>query len=199
MTTQKNEKKAIFLKLFLNYSQILILSSDPSFKWGFILRFFFDIQTKVANPSYQIFSFDCLLVPSSQKIDVIYLKLILICILPFLLILLLLFIFAILKWLRKSNILENLINSIIITVSFVQPFIIDASFSIMSCLKIEGNEYFITSNLTTPCHTHEHFLYVFFILIYFEWFFLDWIISCPFFNFVVCCFSIFHDFLFAKS
>lgn len=146
--------------MFLNYSQILVLSNNPSFNWGSILRIFFDIQTKVGNPSYQIFSFECLLALNSQKMDLIYLKLILICLLPFLLIFLLLLIFAILKWFRKSNILENLINSIIIIVSFVQPFIIDSSFAIMSCFKIEGNEYFITSSLITPCYTNDHFLYV---------------------------------------
>lgn len=200
MTSEKIKEngKALFLKLFLNYSQILVLSKESTFNWSSIMRIFFEAQAKVGNPSDQIFSFDCLLRLTSQTIDLIYLKLILVCLLPFMLIFLLILFFMILKWFDKPNTFENLINSIIITISFVQPFIINSSFAVISCLRIDENDYYIMSYLITSCYTKDHFLYVDYFF-NFKDFFLDRSVSCTIFNFVVCCHSNCNNFLLKES
>lgn len=158
----KNNRKALFMKLLINYFQILALSKEVDLNWSTTVRGFFEAQSKVGDPSNQIFSFDCLLKATSFETDLIYLKLILIFFLPFMLIFLLFLFFCPLKMFGKKNLLENFISSVIITFFFVQPFNVYIAFAVISCKEIEKGQYFIMSYLTTPCFNNDHYFYVIF-------------------------------------
>ena len=154
----KKMKKAIFLKMIINYLQIMSLSKEINLDWSYTIRMFYEAQTRVGDVSDQIFSFDCLLANYSQ--DIIYLKLILIVFLPAMLSTILMIFYIFLKKLKKIPFTNYLINSLVITYFLLQPIVISICFIVLSCKEIDPNQYLISTSLITECYSDAYYYYV---------------------------------------
>ena len=126
----------------------MVLTKEINLNWSKAINFIFDAQSKVSNPTDQILSFDCLLILAGyDSIDLIYLKLILVCAVPLFFTIVLIFIFNIIKIIKNINIFDNFINAIVITYFLIQPIVINTCFLIFSCQEIDPNKYFLIHHL----------------------------------------------------
>ena len=150
--------KTIFLKMMINYLQIISLVKDVNLSWPFDVRSFFEAQSKIGDASNQILSFDCLL--SNYTTDIVYMKMLIVFFLPMIATVALMAFFFILSVIMNAKVIGYLINSIIITYFLLQPIVINVCFNILSCKELDQGSYYISSYLTTQCYTETYYIYV---------------------------------------
>ena len=151
---------SIYLKLFLNYLQMVSIIQSLELNWPFYVRNYLNLYSNIGGVSTQIISFDCLLQNYKIKIEPVYIQTLLTLFLPFgiffitLAILLLLFIVK-----RRSQLIRFIVTIVVVSI-FLQPPIIKALFDNLICKQIENNQV-LQIDMTIDCNSDGHYKWVF--------------------------------------
>ena len=165
MSLEYSIEKLIFMKLLINYSQILSLSKEINLSWTATIGYFLDAITRMSDISHQFFSFDCLLSSSKFSDNIILFKLILVFCFPLIVGFMLVINLFILRFFKRFDFKDNLIFSFIFVCYLIQPIIIYYAFLFISCTEIDPNKYYFSSYLATECYTQQYYLNVTFFFI----------------------------------
>lgn len=98
---------------------------------------------------------------NDDNISVIYAKVLLYSILPFFIVVCVVTFWLLIYLFRKTPRKNELIASLIISLFFIHPSLINILTSTVSCTEIDPGKYYITSNLNYECNTDEHNAWVF--------------------------------------
>ncbi|CAG9312606.1 unnamed protein product [Blepharisma stoltei] len=153
---------SIYIKIFWNYSQIIIIIATYNLNWPQEVTEFFYAQTSLDYISRQLFSFDCFLQLSNSKSNIYYIKILITSITPFAVGLLCLGFWVIIYIIKKKSIKEvkdEFISTSIILLFLIQPSIIDTILNAFSCKEINSGEYWLNVDLGIRCWDHNHLFY----------------------------------------
>ena len=150
--------RSAYLKIFLNYIQLVSISNGLDLKWSDLILGYFNVNLLLSGSMLKVFSIECLF-PGS---NIVYLNALLMSIIPFFL-----FFFTILFWLaisrfRKVQLLKNLnklVTSLVIIIFTIQPTIINCLISIISCREIDNGKFYLVSFLNEECGTSQNNLW----------------------------------------
>jgi hypothetical protein len=156
----------IYIKIFLNYLQLVMLTTSINFNWAEISKDFISIQQFVGSISEQIFSYDCLLSDYHNTLspqDIYFLKQVFIVLLPIIIICIAIIIFGTLAMAHFTSkyIKDDLIATVIILLFLIHPNIVEHLFSTFSCTELEPGEYWIRKNYDIRCWDNEHTYYIY--------------------------------------
>jgi hypothetical protein len=158
---------SIYLKIFANYLQLVLLVTQLSLEWPSFVLSFFEVQNYSGSVDQQILSFECYLAGEDPQGDsyktVYYKRLILLAVLPIIIsVAVLVFwltVFCIKK--RKSILRKELVATAVVLFFLVHPILIKEYFAFFSCRPLDGSELWLTSNLDIKCLDEQHSLYAF--------------------------------------
>lgn len=150
---------SIYIKIMLNYLQLISLTSQLRLQWPDIVDVFLSSQGTPGEVSIQFLSIECLM--KSEDMNFYYVKMIVMTLLPlgcFVVVALFWGCIALIK--RKTSYLRNqLVSTSIILFFMLYPSLSSYLFSVFSCKEIYGEE-FLMANLDIKCGDADHTFYV---------------------------------------
>lgn len=158
---------AIYLKIFLNYLQMISIIRTFDLKWPSYVNNYLNIFSFFGGVSSDIISVDCLLYAYNKMLKNIYINTLFMISFPFALIFLSGF-FILLNFLYSGKFHKIRLVVIIIIISiFLQPLNIQVLFDNLKCLEI-NKSLLLEANMSIDCQSEEHQKWVFiFIFIFF--------------------------------
>mmetsp|Transcript_19548 Transcript_19548/g.35784 ORF Transcript_19548/g.35784 Transcript_19548/m.35784 type:complete len:783 (-) Transcript_19548:1495-3843(-) len=160
---------SIYLKIFTNYMQLVLLTTQLNLEWPDFVMQFFASQSYATSVDQQIFSFDCYLSGSDSKgdtyKDIFFERLVLISCLP-----LIIGCIAGLFWVivyyyfdkRKSIFRKELVATFVILFFLVHPNLVKEYFATFGCQRIgDDDTLWLNYNLDIKCFDDMHALYGF--------------------------------------
>lgn len=150
---------SIFLKIFLNYLQMISIIQSLELKWPFYVRNYMNVYSNIGGVSTQLLSFDCLLQDYEITTKTIYVQTIIALIIPVIIMIISFIVLAALSIKTKKSQQIRLTVIFIVVSIFVQPSIIKSLFDNLSCKEIEGNKY-LKANLSINCNSDSHVKWV---------------------------------------
>ncbi|CAG9325853.1 unnamed protein product [Blepharisma stoltei] len=159
---------SIYIKIFWNYLHITIIITTFNLNWPRWVMEFFYIELSMNYVGEQLFSFECLLQDSNAKIEIYYIKLVLISFVPLAAWTLCFILWALYYRLIKHAwrlFSDDFISSCIIVLFLIHPGIIETLFSIYSCREINSGEFWLNIDLDIQCWTKDHFFYSYLIVL----------------------------------
>lgn len=157
---------SIYLKIFLNYAQLLALVQNLNLKWPPYVLNYLKTTGSIGTVSTQLFSLDCLIYDFNLNISAIYLKTLstMLIYLGFLFAAGLYFGFKKFILKRKNQETKMMILVVVLSV-LMQPNNIRDSSDTFVCLTINQKEY-LREQMSLECYTSEHnFWVIIFLLI----------------------------------
>lgn len=154
---------AIYLKIFLNYLQMISIIRTFDLKWPSYVKNYLNIYSFFGGVSSEIFSIDCLTNEYNYGLKNIYINTLFMICFPFFLIFLN-GLFILLHFLYSGKFQKIRLMIIIIVISiFLQPINIQALFANLKCLEINENSL-LEANMSIDCQSEEHqkWVYIFF-------------------------------------
>ncbi|CAG9324278.1 unnamed protein product [Blepharisma stoltei] len=166
-TTRKSALKpksqiSIFIKIFLNYFQMIILVSTFKLNWSSEVLSLFKIQNNADYVYQQIYSFECLFGANNSS-NLVYFKiLIMVALIPAAMLVLSLFFWIIIKLVKTSykTFWDDFISTGIILLFLIHPSVVRKMFASMNCTEINPGEYWLEENLDIRCWNYDHIVYV---------------------------------------
>ena len=149
---------SIYIKLLITYFQIISTLTSLEIKTPEGL----EIIDGIGNPLERfLYSFDCFIVSIIVKINIVYLRLIIGIIFPFVLffsfaIVFLMFQYVIKKDKKKNFVLYSVMLFLFI---YIQPNLIEKMLAILSCRKISNNLY-MKADTANLCYSAQHIFYI---------------------------------------
>lgn len=150
--------RSAYLKIFLNYIQLVSISKGLDLKWSEFILDFFNINLLLSGSMFKVLSIDCLF-PGTKMV---YFNALVSSLVPFFLFVLIFFIWFCISRFKIEIFAQNMnkiITSLAITIFTLQPGIINALLSMISCKEIDKNKFYISSYLTEECSTEAHHLW----------------------------------------
>ena len=158
-----NSNLSVFLKIFVNYLQLVAATSSFNMDWPGYALALFSTHNDAANVGTRIFSFDCLLDTGNNdnQADAFYIKIILIALMPLGIIAGSLLFWGLLAIIfqRKAYIKQHFINSIVVSFFVAHPSIVTFSFDVFNCRELNPGEYWLDSALNIRCWDKLHTRY----------------------------------------
>ncbi|CAG9331588.1 unnamed protein product [Blepharisma stoltei] len=157
-----NSFSSIYIKIFWNYLQIIIITATYNLNWPFEVVQFFYIQTSLDYIGGQMFSFDCFLQSSYSKSVIYYIKILITSLTPFLAGLGCLMFWILVYKIKKKPIKEmwdDFISTAVVLLFLIHPSIIDNMFNVFSCKEINPGEYWLNVDLGIRCWDRDHAFY----------------------------------------
>ncbi|CAG9325837.1 unnamed protein product [Blepharisma stoltei] len=153
---------SIYIRILLNYLQMVILTSTFKLNWPSEILKLFYIQSSTDYIYQQLYSFQCLLEDENSYSKVFYKSLIMISLIPILMAILAIIIWIIIKLKQRSlkNFWDDYISTCIILLFLVHPSIIKKMFASFNCTEINSGEYWLEEDLDIRCWDDEHKFYV---------------------------------------
>ncbi|CAG9324291.1 unnamed protein product [Blepharisma stoltei] len=166
-TTRKSALKpksqtSIFIKIFLNYFQMIILVSTFKLNWSSEVLSLFNIQNNADYVYQQIYSCQCLF-GTNENSNLVYFKIIImVALIPAIMIVLNLFFWIIIKLIKTSykSFWDDFVSTCIILLFLVHPSVVRKMFASMNCTEINPGEYWLEDNLDIRCWDYDHIFYV---------------------------------------
>ncbi|CAG9312607.1 unnamed protein product [Blepharisma stoltei] len=153
---------SIYLKIFFNYTQMIILASNFKMSWPEEVIKLFLVQLKSDYVYQEIYSLSCLFQGENSQ-DLAYFRtLIVVAVIPVSMIILSLSFWAIFKWIKKAykNFWDDFISTCIILLFLIHPNIVKTMFASMNCTEINDGEYWLEIDLDIMCWDYDHIFYV---------------------------------------
>ena len=152
--------RSAYLKIFLNYLQLVSISNSLDLKWSDLLIGYFNGNLLLSGSVLKVFSLECLF----PKQNIVYLNALIMSVFP-----LALFLFIIVFWFCHSHFkiriflknLNKLIATAVIALFTIQPPIINDLINIISCKEIDAGKFYISSYLAEECNTDNHKLWTY--------------------------------------
>ncbi|CAG9318584.1 unnamed protein product [Blepharisma stoltei] len=153
---------SIYIKIFLNYIQMVILASTFKLKWPDEVVEVFKIQLQSDYVHQQMYSFQCLFQSNSSQSLVYFRTLIIVALIPVFMVILSLFFWLVFKCIKKSKstFWDDFISTCIILLFLIHPNIVKTMFASMNCTEINDGEYWLETDLDIRCWDHDHIFYV---------------------------------------
>lgn len=151
---------SIYLKIFLNYAQIIAIIHSLNMKWPPYVLSYLKTTGSIGTVSTQIFSLDCLIYDFKLDISVTYLKTLstIVIYLGFLFLAILYFGFKKFVMKQKNQATKLIILAVVLSV-LIQPNNIKESSDIFVCVKIDDKEY-LRQQMSLECYTDQHNFWV---------------------------------------
>ena len=148
---QKKKTLSIYLKILLNYLQMLSIMQAFELKWPFYVRNYLNFFSSVGGGiSAQAISVDCLLEDYHLDIVSLYAQTVVISILPFFVYVVTLTILGFIYFKTKKSQTIRLVVIVIVVSIFLQPSILKMLFDNLQCKNIE-NSSFLIQNMAVSC------------------------------------------------
>lgn len=160
---------SVYLKIFLNYSQIVSILISINNNLPAYSQRYFEISSMVTSFSSRAFSIDCFIYYFHWSESPLHIKALMFVIFPFIL-WLILFMGALLKKMRGFKFQkEKLTTYFLIISNFLQPFILQQLIDNLKCKKI-GNSLVIYKQMNFQCDSKNHLKWVYLkkIIIFFK-------------------------------
>jgi hypothetical protein len=158
---------SIYLKIFANYLQLVLLVTQLSLEWPSFVLSFFEVQNYSGSVDQQVLSFDCYLAgddPQGDSYKTVYFdRLILLTVLPLIIsaaVLAFWLTFFFIKK-RRSILRKELVATAVVLFFLVHPSLVKEYFAFFSCRRLDGSDFWLTSNLDIKCFDEQHSLYAF--------------------------------------
>jgi len=151
---------SIYLKIFMNYLQLVMLTASFNLSWPTFVLKLFSAQESTGAVTEQVFSIDCF-INSASSADVFLDKLLIMAFVPLILLL-----SAVLVWVsislckRSCKCMKNeLIATCVILFFLSHPSIVKVAFSIYSCTEVDPQELWVSTQMNIRCWQGEHMEY----------------------------------------
>ncbi|CAG9330610.1 unnamed protein product [Blepharisma stoltei] len=153
--------QSIYIKIFVNYLQIVMLVTTFDLQWPSSVTQLFSIQNDTGSVSEQVFSFDCFLDTGQGNDQVYFNKLIIMSIIPAIIGLISILFWGSVAIYRKTlNSFKNdLISTIVILLFLFHPNLVKSMFAVFSCRQIDEGEYWLVQDLDIRCWDRGHVFY----------------------------------------
>lgn len=154
-TLDSKKEMSVYLKILLNYLQMISIIRSLELKWPFYVGNYLDIYANFGGVSTQILSFDCLLQDNNIETESIYIQTILAVSLPFAIFLISIIALILLclknKKTQKTQKTRFIVVVIVVSI-FLQPSIIKTLFDNITCKQIDDSQY-LKENFLINCET----------------------------------------------
>ena len=152
--------KSIYIKIFINYIQLVYLTTQFNLAWPDFLLGLFQVQESTANASEQMFSLDCFLEENSYEKSYFY-KTVIMALLPGVAWALSGLVWGAIAYFKskKSYLQKELVATMIVLFFLVHPTLVKVMFSVFACREIEGQGYWLVENLDIQCWDNTHTFY----------------------------------------
>jgi hypothetical protein len=160
---------SIYLKIFTNYLQLVMLTTELDLNWPSFVRSFYKQQSYAGQVDQQLFSFDCFLIGQQASGDdytqVYFDKLVIQALLPVIISLgVLVFWMTVYYFSRRESILrKELIASLVILFFLVHPGLVKDYFGAFSCRRLDDDSLWLNANLDIKCFSDNHATYAFLV------------------------------------
>ncbi|CAG9324295.1 unnamed protein product [Blepharisma stoltei] len=154
---------SIYIKIFWNYLQIMIIIATFSLNWPYEAVQLFYIQTCMDYIGAQLFFVDCFLQKLYSKSDIYYYKILITSLTPFSLAFICLLLWLIIYAIKRKNLRElkdDYLSTFAVILFLIHPSITNTMFSIFSCKEINSGEYWLYADLGIRCWDYNHLFYV---------------------------------------
>ena len=159
---------SIYIKIMLNYLQLVMLTSTFQMKWPGYMKQLFSIQNSAGNITEQIFAVDCFFSGSTEsQANAVRMKLVGMALAPFAILCCSLVIWLPVALLcRHVNYLVNeMLATIVICFFLVHPSIVKFVFGFMYCRELDPGQFWQNDYLNIPCWDTTHYRYVFIVAV----------------------------------
>jgi hypothetical protein len=150
---------SIYYKIFANYLQLILLSSQLNLDWPDTAKEYFTYQNFAADVDRQLFSIDCYFEEDSQQsVDEIYYnKVIALAFIPVLLPTAAALYWSVVYYFKRQKRVFrlHLVTTIVVLFFLVLPSLIKQYFTVYNCMEIEG-QLWLASNLDIKCFSKTH-------------------------------------------
>lgn len=145
---------AIFLKIMLNYVQMIMVASSLNINWpNFVAKFLRGQQT-AGNAADQLMSIECILKQMSQQ-NVYYTNLAVYVATPGAMMALCLVFWACASW-KVERAAQKLVATLVLVIFVLHTSLTKALFSIFTCRELLPGQFWLVSNLAIRCWDREH-------------------------------------------
>mmetsp|Transcript_10585 Transcript_10585/g.20407 ORF Transcript_10585/g.20407 Transcript_10585/m.20407 type:complete len:511 (+) Transcript_10585:842-2374(+) len=156
---------SIYLKIFTNYLQLVILATQLNLDWPDFVLDFFEKQKLASSVDQQLYSFDCYLLKEDDSEEaykrVYFQRLVLLSTLP-----LALAFFSVVFWMgvymkthKAGYLRKELVTTLVVLFFLVHPSLVKEYFSVFSCRELDGTSLWLTYNLDIQCFADPHSFY----------------------------------------
>lgn len=146
---------SIYLKILMNYLQIIAIIQSIDLRWPFYADDFLKANSQVASITNEVLSFDCVLYDYEIKEDPIHAKALIGFMLPIILFFIISFIF-IMSFLKNGKNQKNrIIMGLVVLCIFLQPSILKQLFDNLNCKKI-GDYLYLSKQMNLKCDDENH-------------------------------------------
>lgn len=154
---------SIYLKILMNYFQIIAVIHSIDLRWPFYADDFLKANSQIATMTNEVLSFDCVLYDYEIKEDPIHAKALIGFMLPIILFFIISFIFL-LSFIKSGLEQKNrIIMSIVVLCIFLQPSILKQLFDNLNCKKI-GDVLYLSRQMNLKCDDENHKKWVKFLV-----------------------------------
>lgn len=181
----KNPSNSLYLKILVDHIQLLAITQNIPRK---VPSYFKAVSSTQSNSIFfpsQIMSFDCFVNKSRNREEsTLFIRTVLIALLPFGVVLSNAVFWTIKKGMSKNNdVFDKFVASLVVSMFFVHPIIINSMAKIFSCFQID-NDYYMVADMKLNCFNSDHHFYILAIVVPT---FLIWGVLFPSF----CCYRIY--------
>ena len=158
--TRPNSELAIYVKIMMNYVQMMIISASLNMNWPNYTATFLNMQIMVGNAAEQIFSVDCML----QMIEtdrLLFVKITLVSILPLVLLVIAVAAWLIIEICKSITLLkEKLVATFVMVLFLLHTTITKSAFAVFPCKELKAGEQWLEKDLDQRCWDFSHTRFV---------------------------------------
>lgn len=146
---------SVLLKIFLNYTQMMVLVTQFPLQWPVALKDFYVFHEFSGNSGEQVMSLDCLVT------DVFYQKAVAAAVLPIVIVLINGVIWGLLGCMlliagHPPHLQVKLVCSTIVSLFYFHPMITRAALSCFQCITLSPGQQWLRMELSLPCWDQRH-------------------------------------------
>lgn len=145
---------AIFLKIMLNYVQMIMVASSLNINWPNFVAKFLRGQQMAGNAADQMMSIECILKQMSQQ-NVYYTNLAVYLAVPGVMMLLCVLFWMCVSW-KVERAAQKLVATLVLVIFVLHTSITKAMFSIFTCRELLPGEFWLVSNISIRCWDRDH-------------------------------------------
>jgi hypothetical protein len=154
-------KHSIYLKIFTNYLQLVLLTTQLSLEWPSFVYELFNIQKNAGTATDQFLSVDCYLGDSSDDDaykNLYFDKLKIIALIPVIFSLAATVFWTVHFAVRRDKgvFRKEWVATLVVLFFLIHPNILRSNFSYFSCTEIETGEFWLNENLDIRCFDSKH-------------------------------------------
>jgi hypothetical protein len=151
---------SIYLKIFANYLQLVLLTTQLSLEWPSFVYELFSIQKNTGTATDQFLSVDCYLANSNDDAykDLYFDKLKVIALIPVIFSLAATTFWTVHFAVRRDKgvFRKQWVATLVVLFFLIHPNILRSNFSYFACTEIESGEFWLKENLDIRCFDSKH-------------------------------------------